>query len=31
MRHLLGSPARIRVFNIGMALLLVGSLYPILQ
>ena len=31
MRRLLGSPGRIRAFNIGMALLLVGSLYPVLK
>lgn len=30
LRRLLNNPMRLRVFNIGMALLLVGSLYPVL-
>lgn len=30
LRRLLNNPLRLRVFNIGMALLLVGSLYPVL-
>lgn len=30
MRHLLTNPVRLRRFNVGMALLLVASLYPVL-
>ncbi len=29
MREVLADPKRLRLFNLGMALLLVGSLYPI--
>ena len=29
LRHVLSNPRRLRVFNILMALLLVGSLYPV--
>jgi threonine/homoserine/homoserine lactone efflux protein len=30
LQRILTSPARLRVFNITMAMLLVGSLYPVL-
>jgi hypothetical protein len=29
LRHLLGDPVKLRVFNVTMALILVATLYPI--